>query len=41
MATLWMGIAADMGASLLVIGNSMRFLSNDRRQASETSIRYP
>jgi len=26
MATLWMGVAADMGASLLVIGNSMRLL---------------
>ncbi|MCR4310485.1 MAG: cation-translocating P-type ATPase [Deltaproteobacteria bacterium] len=25
-ATLWMGVAADMGASLLVIGNSMRLL---------------
>jgi Cd2+/Zn2+-exporting ATPase len=26
MATLWMGVAADMGASLLVIANSMRLL---------------
>jgi Cd2+/Zn2+-exporting ATPase len=26
MVTLWMGVAADMGASLLVIGNSMRLL---------------
>ncbi|MHB1013217.1 MAG: heavy metal translocating P-type ATPase [Desulfobacteria bacterium] len=26
MATLWMGVAADMGASLFVIGNSMRLL---------------
>ncbi len=26
MATLWMGVAADMGASLLVIGNGMRLL---------------
>jgi cation transport ATPase len=27
MATLWMGVAADMGASLLVIGNSLRLLT--------------
>ena len=27
-ATLWMAIAADMGASLLVIGNSLRLLRN-------------
>ena len=26
-ATLWMGVAADMGASLLVIGNSLRLLT--------------
>jgi len=26
MVTLWMGVAADMGSSLLVIGNSMRLL---------------
>ncbi len=26
MATLWMGVVADMGASLFVIGNSMRLL---------------
>jgi Cd2+/Zn2+-exporting ATPase len=26
LATLWMGVAADMGATLLVIGNSMRLL---------------
>jgi len=26
MVTLWMGVAADMGASLLVIANSMRLL---------------
>jgi len=26
LATLWMGVAADMGSSLLVIGNSMRLL---------------
>ena len=26
MVTLWMGVVADMGASLLVIGNSMRLL---------------
>jgi cation transport ATPase len=25
-ATLWMAIAADMGASLLVIGNGLRLL---------------
>lgn len=34
MVTLWMGVAADMGASLLVIGNSMRLLwgSNGSRR---------
>ncbi len=26
LATLWMAIAADMGASLLVIGNGLRLL---------------
>jgi Cd2+/Zn2+-exporting ATPase len=26
MVTLWMGVAADMGVSLLVVGNSMRLL---------------
>ena len=26
--TLWMGVAADMGVSLLVVGNSMRLLAN-------------
>jgi Zn2+/Cd2+-exporting ATPase len=26
LATLWMAIAADMGASLLVIGNALRLL---------------
>jgi Cd2+/Zn2+-exporting ATPase len=30
MVTLWMGVAADMGASLLVIGNSMRLLWGPR-----------
>jgi hypothetical protein len=25
--TLWMGVAADMGVSLLVVGNSMRLLA--------------
>jgi len=25
-ATLWMAVAADMGASLLVIGNALRLL---------------
>ena len=27
MVTLWMGVAADMGVSLLVVGNSMRLLA--------------
>ena len=26
LATLWMAVAADMGASLLVIGNGLRLL---------------
>jgi len=30
MVTLWMGVAADMGSSLLVIGNSMRLLRGPR-----------
>jgi Cd2+/Zn2+-exporting ATPase len=29
LATLWMAIAADMGASLLVIANSLRLLRSD------------
>jgi Cd2+/Zn2+-exporting ATPase len=28
-ATLWMAVAADMGASLLVIANGMRLLKAD------------
>jgi Cd2+/Zn2+-exporting ATPase len=40
MVTLWMGVAADMGSSLLVIGNSMRLLgvsngSGNRTPAAE------
>src|SRR3989304_5836438 len=31
LATLWMGVAADMGATLLVIGNSMRLLWGSNR----------
>jgi Cd2+/Zn2+-exporting ATPase len=34
MATLWMAIAADMGASLLVIFNALRLLS--RKELDET-----
>ncbi|MCL4216537.1 MAG: ATPase, partial [Candidatus Hydrogenedentes bacterium] len=30
LATLWMAIAADMGASLLVIANGLRLLSAAR-----------
>jgi Cd2+/Zn2+-exporting ATPase len=29
MATLWMAVVADMGASLLVIGNGLRLLRYD------------
>ena len=31
-ATLWLAIAADMGASLLVIGNGLRLLGGDRQR---------
>jgi len=41
LVTLWMGVAADMGVSLLVVGNSMRLLAgsngfraNHRRQGT-------
>ena len=39
MATLWMGVAADMGASLLVIANSMRLLwgTNGRRRTLDVT----
>ncbi|MBI4551524.1 MAG: cation-transporting P-type ATPase, partial [Candidatus Latescibacteria bacterium] len=30
LATLWMAVAADMGASLLVIGNGLRLLTAER-----------
>ena len=30
-ATLWAAIAADMGASLLVIGNGLRLLAGGER----------
>jgi Cd2+/Zn2+-exporting ATPase len=30
-ATLWMAVVADMGASLLVVGNGLRLLRNDSR----------
>jgi Cd2+/Zn2+-exporting ATPase len=36
-ATLWMAVAADMGASLLVIANGLRLLRPDSRRASQTS----
>jgi Cd2+/Zn2+-exporting ATPase len=32
-ATLWMAVVADMGASLLVIANGLRLLRPDRRRA--------
>ena len=32
-ATLWMAIAADMGASLLVILNALRLLNSDKSRA--------
>ena len=35
MVTLWMGVAADMGSSLLVIGNSMRLLWGTERISHE------
>jgi Cd2+/Zn2+-exporting ATPase len=38
MATLWMGVAADMGASLLVIGNSMRLLWGSNGSGSRTLV---
>ncbi len=38
MVTLWMGVAADMGASLLVIGNSMRLLWGSNGSRSLTNI---
>jgi Cd2+/Zn2+-exporting ATPase len=41
MATLWMGVAADMGASLLVIGNSMRLLWGSNGSRSLANIAYP
>jgi Cd2+/Zn2+-exporting ATPase len=46
MVTLWMGVAADMGSSLLVIGNSMRLLwgsngSGNRIPAAQESRYCP
>lgn len=38
MVTLWMGVAADMGASLLVIGNSMRLLLGSNELESRNSV---
>ena len=38
MVTLWMGVAADMGASLFVIGNSMRLLRGSNGSRSRTHI---
>ncbi|MCL5885356.1 MAG: cadmium-translocating P-type ATPase [Deltaproteobacteria bacterium] len=38
MVTLWMGVAADMGASLLVIGNSLRLLWGSNGSRSLTHI---
>lgn len=34
LATLWMGVAADMGATLLVIGNGMRLLRGSNGSGS-------
>ncbi len=38
MVTLWMGVAADMGASLFVIGNSMRLLWGSNGSGSHARI---
>ena len=35
LVTLWMGVAADMGVSLLVVGNSMRLLAGSNGSRSE------
>lgn len=37
LATLWMAIAADMGASLLVISNGLKLLRGQRNPESETA----
>jgi Cd2+/Zn2+-exporting ATPase len=36
LATLWMGVAADMGATLLVIGNGMRLLWGSKGSGSRS-----
>jgi Zn2+/Cd2+-exporting ATPase len=48
LVTLWMGVAADMGVSLLVVGNSMRLLAgsngtgtNNRRHATTRPEKGP
>ena len=37
-ATLWMAIVADMGASLLVIFNAIRLLKGGRRPEEEDHL---
>jgi Cd2+/Zn2+-exporting ATPase len=37
LATMWMAVAADMGASLLVIANGLRLLRAPAAAGSETS----
>jgi Cd2+/Zn2+-exporting ATPase len=36
--TLWMGVAADMGVSLLVVGNSMRLLAGSNGSGIRTLV---
>jgi Cd2+/Zn2+-exporting ATPase len=36
-ATLWMAIAADMGASLLVIFNGLRLLKENKTRSARSS----
>jgi Cd2+/Zn2+-exporting ATPase len=38
MASLWAAIAADMGASLLVIANGLRLLRTDRREEERSRV---
>ena len=38
LVTLWMGVAADMGVSLLVVGNSMRLLAGSNGSGSRTLV---
>jgi Cd2+/Zn2+-exporting ATPase len=38
LVTLWMGVAVDMGVSLLVVGNSMRLLAGSNGSGSRPLV---